>query len=248
MKLAANLTLLFGDAPMWEKIDAAADAGFAGVEVLQPYGEDAADLRHTLEAAGPTLVLINTAEPDWAAGGRGYAAVPGAGDRFRASLDDTLAFAEASACPRVHILAGIAEGAAARDTYLANLAHAAGQAPEMEFTIEPLNQIDQPGYFLNDVDLALGVLEDLALQNLGLQFDTYHAARMGEDLRALWARCGSWVRHVQVAGRDRHEPGPDEVAFLSHIAAAGYSGWVSGEYIPSGRTEDGLSWMSHLPG
>ena len=246
MKLAANLTFLFGDAPMWKKIDAAADAGFAGVEVLQPYGENAADLRHRLDAAGPSLVLINTSEPDWDAGGRGYAAVPGAGDRFRASLDDTLAFADTAACPRIHILAGIAEGEAARESYLANLAHAADQAPDMAFSIEPLNALDQPGYFLNGFELALGVLEELSRPNLGLQFDTYHAARMGKDLSALWERCGAWVRHVQVAGPDRHEPGPGEVAFLRHIGNLGYTGWISGEYVPAGRTEDGLDWLTQL--
>ena len=82
----------------------------------------------------------------------------------------------------------------------------------------------------------------LAFHSEGSVMDT----RRPQDLSALWERCGAWVRHVQVAGPDRHEPGPGEVAFLRHIGNLGYTGWISGEYVPAGRTEDGLDWLTQL--
>ena len=247
MRLAANLTMLFGDAPMWERIDAAADAGFTGIEILQPYSEDPIDLRHTLEAAGPELVLINTPEPDWDAGGRGHAAVPGQEDAFRQGLDRALAFAADAGANIIHILAGRATGAAARETYLENLAHASDTAPEMVFTIEPLNGDDHPGYFLDDFDKAAEILDTLGRQNLALQFDIYHARKITGDAAAAWARHGPRAAHVQVAGPDRQEPGPDEIAVLTEIAASGFRGWIGAEYQPKAATEDGLAWMTGLP-
>ncbi len=247
MKLAANLTFLFGSAPTWERIDAAADAGFTGVELLQPYAEDADDLRHTLEAAGPTLVLINTPEPDWESGERGCAAIPGAEDRFRAGLDQAMAFAEAAACPRIHLLAGLAEGDAAHDTYLSNLDHAARHAPDMVFTIEPLNAEDQPGYFLSDFEQAAEILKHLNHPNLGLQFDSYHAEKITGDATATWQRYRHLVTHVQIAGPGRGAPSPETTALVRRMLQDGYTGWISAEYLPSGPTNGSLDWMSDLP-
>jgi hydroxypyruvate isomerase len=45
---------------------------------------------------------------------------------------------------------------------------------------------------------------------------------------------------------DRHEPGTGEVNFpwlFAWIDRVGYRGWVSAEYIPAGRTLDGLGWL-----
>ena len=246
MTLSANLTFLFGPAPTWERIDAAADAGFQGVEMLQPYAEDPDDLRHTLEAAGPGLVLINTPEPEWDTGARGAAALPGHEDRFKRGLDQALAFAEAAACPRIHLLAGITSDAGAEATYLENLAFAADQAPEMAFSIEPLNAGDQPGYFLNDLDQAIRFLTELDRPNLGLQFDSYHADKITGDARRAWAASRAHVTHVQIAGPGRGAPDADTISLIGQMRSDGYTGWISAEYIPGGPTEDSLGWMQGL--
>ena len=81
----------------------------------------------------------------------------------------------------------------------------------------------------------------MAAPTLGLQFDTHHAAALEGDVHAAWARLHPRVTHVQVAGRGRHEP--DDPDFLLRLDRDGYRGWVSGEYAPKGRTEDGLGWM-----
>ena len=58
-KLAANLTMLFNEVPFMERFDAAAKAGFKGVEFLFPYAFDAAAIAERLQANHLELVLHN---------------------------------------------------------------------------------------------------------------------------------------------------------------------------------------------
>ena len=48
-RLCANLGFLFGEVPFIERFDAAARAGFAGVEFASPYEYQAAELRAVLK-------------------------------------------------------------------------------------------------------------------------------------------------------------------------------------------------------
>jgi len=50
---------------------------------------------------------------------------------------------------------------------------------------------------------------------------------------------------------ERHEPDEGEVNYrylLRLLDELGYDGWVGCEYVPRGRTEDGLGWMKTLVG
>lgn len=248
-RFCANLSLLFTELPLAERPVAAARAGFAAVEVLFPYDENAADLGHRLARAGIPLALINCPPPNYAdpEGPRGFAAVPGEEARFRQAFRRSLRYAGALGAQHLHVMAGVADGDAALEVFTDNLRWATAQAPKQSLTIEPINTYDMPGYFLNNFDLAEAVLEAVDAPNLGLQFDAYHAARMGLDVMATWAALRDRVVHVQVGGvPDRHEPSGgsfDYPAFFAMLDADGYDGWVSGEYHPAGRTEDGLDWI-----
>ena len=148
----------------------------------------------------------------------------------------------------MHVMAGVAEGPQARDVFVENLKWAAEVAPQQALTIEPINSHNMPGYYLNDFDLAIEVLDEVAAPNLHLQFDAYHAARLGLDVIATWDKVKDRVAHVQVAGvPDRHEPDRGEfdyAPFFEMLDKQKYKGWVSGEYHPRGRTEENLSWIS----
>jgi len=245
-RFAANLTRLFADLPLLERFGAARAAGFDAVEVLFPYEGSAADIvaqlaRHTL-----TMVLINCPPPNYAEGPRGFAAVPGGEERFRHDLKRSLRYARALGAKHLHLMAGVAEGPAPRATFVANLRHAVEAARGLPLTIEPLNQTDMPGYFLNDFNLAADILAEVAAPNLYLQFDAYHAQIITGDVMAAWETYRHLVGHVQVAGYPgRHEPVAgviDYPAYFDLLDAQGYAGWVSGEYDPAGRTEAGLDW------
>ena len=79
MRIAANLSLLFTEHPMLERVAAAAAAGFDGVEVQFPYEVPAAAFKEALDGAGMPLVLINLPAADLMSGGPGLAAVPAPG-------------------------------------------------------------------------------------------------------------------------------------------------------------------------
>lgn len=247
-RFCANLTWLFTERPLLERIPAAKAAGFAGIEILYPYEEPAAQIAEAARLAGLPVVLINCPPPNWTGGEPGYAAAPGGEARFRKDFDRALRFAQVLGAEHLHIMTGPAEGPEARATFVANLAWAAERAPEQSLTIEPINRVDMPGYFLSDFHEALAILDEVGAANLGLQFDAYHARMIHGDVTGLWRLCADRAAHVQVAGYPgRHEPAGGEIdypAFFAALDAGGYTGWVSGEYRPAGRTDDGLGWIA----
>lgn len=249
-KFCANLTMLFTELPLLERPLAAKLAGFEAVEILFPYDENAADLGTAIARSGLPLALINCPPPNYIdpEGARGFAAVAGEEARFQQAFRRTVRYAGALGAEFIHIMAGVAEGPDAKARFIENLKWAAAFAPAQKLTIEPINGHDMPGYFLNDFDLAVEVLDAVDAPNLSLQFDAYHAARMGLDVLATWEAVRARVGHVQVGGvPDRHEPQGgdfDYPAFFKILDKQKFKGWVSGEYKPSGRTEENLSWIS----
>lgn len=249
-RFAANLTLLFTEVPALQRAELAAQAGFDGVEILFPYEHPVGDWERSL--AGLPLALINTPPGDWAAGDRGFAAVPDEERRFRDGFLRAADLAHRLKAARVHVMSGVAKGPMAEQVYRENLAWAAAQAPDLGLTIEPINPDDMPGYFLNDFDQAARILEDLGLPQVGLQFDLWHAARIHGNAGAVWAAHRSRVSHVQIAGfPNRNEPGGggfDLTALCAEIDATDRNIWVSAEYRPSRATVHGLMWLQALKG
>ncbi len=246
-KFAANLNFLFKELPFLDRFGAAADAGFEAVEVLFPYDHAVQEITARLATCSLKMALINTPPPNWAGGDRGFAAIPGGEKRFRHDFTRALRFATALGAGHVHVMAGKAKGLVAKKTFIDNLKWAAGHAPAQSLTIEPINAIDMPGYYLNDFDLAAEIIGAVDAPNLGLQFDTYHAQMISGDMAAIWRKHGPLTRHIQVAGTPgRHEPHGGDIdypGFFGALDRAGFTGWVSGEYHPKSDTKDGLGWM-----
>ena len=107
---AANLTMLFTEVSALDRPGLAAQAGFDGAEILFPYDHSAKDWETAL--AGLPLAMINTPPGDWAAGDRGFAAVPGEESRFRDGFLRAAELASRLGAARVHVMAGVAQGAA----------------------------------------------------------------------------------------------------------------------------------------
>ncbi|MEM6898143.1 MAG: TIM barrel protein [Pseudomonadota bacterium] len=246
-KFAANLTWLFKELPMIERVAAAAEAGFDGVEILFPYDVNAQELRDACVIHGVKMVLINAPPPNYTGGAQGWAAVPELKDRFRRDFGRVLRYTHVLKPEIVHIMAGVAEGPEAEDCFVENLVWACAEAPEQKITLEVINRTTMPGYFLHDYDQAAAIMARVGAPNLALQFDTFHAHQITGDVDATWAAHSAHVGHVQVGnGDDRHEPGPapfDHPAFFKMLDAAGYDGWVAGEYEPKESTEAGLAWI-----
>lgn len=245
-RFAANLSLLFTELAFLDRFDAARKAGFDGVEILFPYEVPASGIRAALDECGLPLVLINTPPGDWAVNERGFAAVPGAQAKFRDMFALAIEYASVLAPQHIHVMSGNASGDAAKATLIANLEWATAVSGSQSLLIEPLNPTDMSGYFLTDFTTASQVIRATSAPNLALQFDAYHAQRMGLDLLTAWAGAKPLVRHVQVASETaRAEPDRATFApFFQRLDRDGYAGWVSGEYFPAGETGHGLDWLS----
>ena len=247
-KLAANISMMFREHGFLDRIAAAADAGFRAVECQYPYATPAEDFAAALQRRGLEAVLINV-PPGEGAFDRGFAAVLGGEQGFMASLERALAYARAIGCKCTHVLAGNAAATPENDAlYIGNLQRASERASHDGVTllIEPLNAGDQPGYFLRTTGQAVALLDRIARANVMLQFDYYHCQITEGSLVAHAERLLPRIGHVQIAGvPGRHEPDQGEINcayVLDHLDRIGYAGWVGAEYVPSGRTLDGLGW------
>lgn len=251
MKAAANLSHLWPELPYLDRFDAAAAAGFTGVEVLFPYDTPAKDTQRALMRGGLELVLINAPPPNYTGGARGFAAVVGGEARFAHDMKRAFRYAQELRVPMIHVMSGYTHGQAAKETMIANLRQALQDAPAgITLMLEPLCPQAQPDYFLNDYALTAEIIAAVDAPSLRLQFDSYHAQMIHGDAVAVFNRYRDIIGHVQIGDTPtRSAPGTGSVDFPALFAAlrdAGYGGWVSGEYTPGGATEPTLNWMKQL--
>lgn len=250
---AANLTMLFNDVPFVDRFEAAARAGFSGVEYLFPYDFEASVLAARLNQHGLTQVLHNLPAGNWAAGERGIACHPDRVAEFADGVTRAIDYARALKCPQLNCLAGIVppnvSPTDAHATFVSNLRHAATRLGEagIRLLIEPINTRDIPGFFLTHTKQALAIMGEVGA-NVALQYDVYHMQIMEGDLAKTIERHLPVIAHMQIADPPaRQEPGTGEINYrflLNWIDRLGYKGWIGLEYKPAGRTEDGLHWIA----
>ncbi|KTT27735.1 hydroxypyruvate isomerase [Pseudacidovorax intermedius] len=255
-RFAANLTMLFTELPFLQRFEAAARAGFEGVEYLFPYDFETRELAEALRAHGLVQVLHNLPAGDWAAGERGIACHPDRVGEFRDGVGRAIGYATTLGCPQLNCLVGkLPEGATLGDVQpvlVDNLRFAARQleAAGLRLLVEPINHFDIPGFALNRTDQALALLDQVGEANLRIQYDVYHAQRMEGELANTLSRHLARIGHIQVADNPgRGEPGTGEINYrwlLQHIDALGYDGWIGCEYKPRASTQEGLGWRSAL--
>ena len=214
-RFAANLSMLYNEHAFLDRFAAAAQDGFNAVEYLFPYAFKAQDLQERLQENGLQQILFNAPPGDWDAGERGIACLPGREAEFREGFIKALDYATTLSCPRVHVMAGIAQGTAdlqvLQKTYEANLhwAAEAAHAAAVDVLIEPINTRDMPGYFLNHQEAAHHIVQRLGAPNVKVQFDLYHCQVMEGDVASKirhYLPTGR-VGHIQIAGvPERHRP------------------------------------------
>jgi hydroxypyruvate isomerase len=251
-RFSANLSWLFTELPMLARFDAAANAGFAAVEIAFPYLHSPEELRHRLQRSSLELVLFNAPAGDWELGDRGIACQPRRAQEFLRSIDTAFAYAKRLGVPRLHVMAGKVldgESKLARNTFLANLRSIAGTANDLGITLllETINSRDMPGYLIDNLETALDLCLSSGAPNVKLQLDLYHMQIIHGDLamnlRKYLPQCG----HIQIAGvPGRNEPDVGEVCYpylFDLLDELGYEGWVGCEYTPRGQTLDGMDWL-----
>jgi hydroxypyruvate isomerase len=202
--------------------------------------------------------VVNMSTPYGAPGDKGLAAVPGREADFRTTLLITLDWALALKCPRIHIMAGAFDREVqqtdplwqrARATYISNLQFAADECSKKNVTvlIEAISVI--PHYFLQHQKQGIDIIKKVARDNVKLEFDFYHAQMLDGNLCDFLTRNIDHVGHIQIAQVPyRHEPDDEgEINYpfvFQTLRSLGYRGWIGCEYIPRGKTEDGLAWAA----
>ncbi|HYF44054.1 MAG TPA: 2-oxo-tetronate isomerase [Ramlibacter sp.] len=264
-RFAANLSMLYPEHAFLDRFEAAARDGFEAVEFLFPYEHPAPEIAARLKGNGLQQVLFNMPPGDWNAGERGMACLPGREGEFREGVVRALGYAQALACPRVHVMAGLVpagqERESLRATYVANLRWAARQAAAqgVSLMIEPINTRDIPGFFLNRQDHAHELIAEIGEPNVQVQMDLYHCQIVEGDVAMKirqYLPTGR-VGHFQIAGvPQRHEPDVGELNYgylfqvIDEVSAqCGWQGWVGCEYRPArgaepGGTTAGLAWKA----
>lgn len=252
-KFAANLSMLFTEEDFLDRFQAAAEAGFKGVEYLFPYDYRPEELRERLDAHGLSQVLHNLPAGDWGAGERGIGCHPDRVNEFREGVERAIEYASALGCPQVNCLAGIQPRGVsheqARETLIDNLRFAADklQGAGIRLIAEPINTRDIPGFFLNRTEQALAIFDAVGSDNLALQYDIYHMQIMEGDLAPTIEKHLARIAHIQIADTPgRHEPGTGEIHYpflFAHLDRLGYSGWIGCEYKPKATTREGLGWL-----
>ena len=257
-KFAANLSMLFTEAPFLDRFSLAAQAGFTAVEFLFPYAFPADEIRQRLDANGLTLVLHNLPAGDWEAGERGIACHPDRVAEFRVGVPLAITYAQALGVGQLNCLAGKApEGVAdavLRQTFVENLRFAAAELNQagLRLLIEPINTFDIPGFYLSRTAQAVSILDEVGADNAFVQYDIYHAQRMEGELAGTLQRYLPRIGHVQLADNPgRNEPGSGEINYpflFVHLDRIGYGGWIGCEYKPATTTGAGLGWREQLAG
>jgi len=252
-KLAANLSMLFVEYYFLDRFEAAAKAGFKGVEYLFPYNRDANELAGLLEKHNLKQVLFNLPAGDWRGGDRGIACDPNRIDEFREGVDLAIDYAKALNCEQCNVLAGLLpEGVSeeqAHETLVANLKYAADkmQSAGVRLVAEAINTTSMPGFFLSTSAQGFALVDEVNSPNFSFQYDCFHMDIMEGNLAATIEGNLDKIKHIQIADNPgRHEPGTGDIDYkflLKHLDEIGYDGWVGCEYTPEAYTEDGLGWI-----
>lgn len=254
LKFAPNLSTIFTEVPFLERFEKAKNAGFRHVEFQFPYAHSSEEVKKQLEKYELKTVLFNLSPGDWDAGDRGIAIFPERQDEFKQSVSKAIEYAKAFQCSHLHCMAGILpKNVNCKDAlhvFKENVSYCAEQFGQHGLTVllEPINTCDMPNYFLSNIELAVQILDELALPNVKLQFDFYHMQRMQGELINTFKKYKEQIGHIQIADNPgRHEPGTGEIHYdnIFHmLKEEGYDGYIGLEYIPKEKSENSFSWLS----
>ncbi len=255
-RFSINLSMLFGERPFLERFAAAGEAGFRYVEYMFPYEYPAQSLKDLLQQNGLKQVLFNLPAGDWGGGDRGIATDPNRVEEFRQGIDHALEYAEVLGVERINCLVGKRiEGVPCKEQWqvlVRNLGNAAERLAREKrmLLVEPINTYDVPGFFLSTSRDALRLLDEVAADNLMLQYDVYHMQKMEGNLTDTIRGNLERIGHIQIADvPGRHQPGTGELNYrflLDELDRMGYSGFVGLEYIPAPDTGSSLGWVQEL--
>lgn len=239
-QFSACLEMLFTEEPDFAKrVALAKQAGFAAVEFWRWTNKDIPALKAVLDAAEmPVAALV--AEPMIAL------TDPANHAAFLDGLRDTIGVAQLLGAPVLIAQTGNDLGNSRSDQSAALITCLQAAARVLHGTgvllgIEPLNTlVDHKGYFLSDTLEGFAILDQVDRPEIGMVYDIYHSAVMGEPRDVVRGR-GDQIFHVHLADHPgRNEPGTGGVdlnARMALLEAEGYVGPFGCEFRPRTSTQ-----------
>ena len=252
----ANIQFMFNEYELLDRYDAAARAGFQGVEIQAPYSESVEAIQDRLARNGLKHVIINLAVADPDTGLNNLPLNPDKIGLYQERVAQGVEYASGLGCLGVNTGVGPVPNGLdpqiAYRTYIDNLRYAATELGNVgvKALIEPINTRDQPGFLIHNSAQGMRAIADAAHPNVSLQYDFYHMQIMEGDLIETFRRLLPSIGHVQFADTPgRNEPGTGEINYANifkMLDEVGYEGWAGAEYNPSKRTQDTLGWFANL--
>ncbi|AKJ41247.1 hydroxypyruvate isomerase [Pragia fontium] len=253
LKFSANLSMLFTEYEFMDRFAHAAKNGFKAVEYMFPYAYSKQQLRDQLDDHNLTHILHNLPAGNWEQGERGIACLPNRVSEFQDGVGAAIEYAKLLGNDKINCLIGKTPQDANKQlvdqTVIDNLSFAANELKKenIQLLIEPINNYDIPGFYLQGTEQALDLIKSVNSNNLYVQYDIYHMQRTEGELAETVAKHLNKIGHIQIADNPgRNEPGSGEINYeylFSRIAELGYKGWIGCEYKPKQSTETGLKWL-----
>jgi 5-keto-L-gluconate epimerase len=109
----------------------------------------------------------------------------------------------------------------------------------IRLALEPINRYETT--LINNSAEGLELIECVGADNFGLLLDTFHMNIEEPDIEASILACGPRIFHFHVADSNRWYPGAGHLYFrsiLRTLMGTGYSGWVSGEFLPKPDSQE----------
>ena len=236
-----------------------ASYGYGGVElaVREPALLNPDDVWAQVTAAGLTVPAIGTGQA-WGEEGLSFtdpspdvraAAIARAKSHIplAARLDATII---------IGLLRGIVRPQVDREQAMAWLVSAlveccdAARGAGVRLALEPINRYETT--LINTAAQGMALLEAVGAPNLGLLLDTFHMNIEEPTIETSIRQAGDRIFHFHVADSNRWHPGGghlDFAAILRSLFDTGYTGFVSGEFLPVPDAETAAQrGIAHLRG
>jgi hydroxypyruvate isomerase len=252
LPFSACIEVLFTEAgPPEARVRAAAEAGFAAVEMWRWSDKDLDALEAALHETGlrlegmvcePLAPLVDPAHHEaWLEG-----------------LASSLRVAGRLGAKALFVQSGDVRIGVPREEQRAALVralHAGGALAAgtgVRLLLEPLNtRIDHPGTFLDHTPEGLEIVHKVDRAEVALLYDIYHSVTMGETPQRVLAGEVAALGHVHLADvPGRHEPGSGGLPWRSVVdwlEGQGYRGSIGLEYWPTNGTANSLRRIEDRP-
>ena len=103
----------------------------------------------------------------------------------------------------------------------------------IRLALEPINRYETT--LINNAAQGLELIERVGVDNFGLLLDTFHMNIEEPNIQYSIRQAGDRIFHFHVADSSRWHPGAGHLDFrsiLTALFATGYTGFVSGEFLP----------------